>query len=262
MILINLLPPELRRRGGGISPVFASLVGGGIVNGLLLLFYAWVTFIRIPAAKAELAQRQQELTDKTTLANAVNERKNLIAEFEARRDLVMRLLASKVFLARNLDDFANLLTGTFQISTPNGNWVDIPDLRVRALELQIKDVAQAGQTNAQKVTEVSYSFRWKYQIVGEQQQRSGDYVKSFFESIERSPFWKGYGKDAFIGKPIDPYLGDQPVWVPEIQRLVIEGSLEWRRRKQVDVPAPKPKSARREMPALEDAPLLALRTER
>ena len=245
MILINLLPPELRKRGGGVSPVFASVVGGGVVNGLLLLFFLYVQFVRLPAAVKLLNDKTAELDTKTLQADAVLKRKEVIASFEARRDRVLDLLASKMFLARNLDDFANLLAGKWALSSQNGGTIEQAGVEVRALDLSIKE-ATGGTTENRgpsKTSEVVYAYKWKYQIVGPIQDRSGDYVKAFFYTIENSPFWRGYSaKDGFMDKPETPYLGDHPEWVPEIQRSVIENSIEWKRRKVVDL-TPKPKKS-------------------
>ena len=41
MILINLLPPELRKRTGGVSPIFISIVAGG--GSCLLLLLLWLS---------------------------------------------------------------------------------------------------------------------------------------------------------------------------------------------------------------------------
>jgi hypothetical protein len=244
MILINLLPPELRKRGGGVSPIFASIVGGGVVNGILLLFFLYVQFVRLPAAVKLAAEKAAELDERTTQADAVLKRKEVIAQFEARRDRVLDLLASKMFLARNLDDFANLLAGKWALSSPNGGTIEQAGVEVRALDLTIKDASSGTTENRgpSKTSEVIYAYKWKYQIVGPIADRGGDYVRAFFYTIENSPFWRGYNKDGFIDKPETPYLGDHPEWVPDIQRSVIENSIEWKRRKSVDL-TPKPKKS-------------------
>lgn len=264
MILINLLPPELRKRGSGVSPVFASVVGGGVVNGLLLLFLIYVQFVRLPAARDLLAKKQEELQQKTAQAEQVLARKNVIAAFEARRDTVVGLLASKMFLARNLDDFANLLTGRWSLASPTGGTIELPNLEVRALDLAIKESAGGTAENRgpAKTSEVVYTYKWKYQIVGTDTNRGGDYIKAFFFTVENSPFWRGYNKDGFLGKPEDPYLGDKPEWANDIQRSVIENSIEWRRRKLVDTTQKPPRKVSLAPLARETATVVAYGEER
>ncbi len=236
MIIINLLPPELRRRGSGISPMFASIVGGGGLNVLLLLFFLWLQFVRIPKSEQELVDRQAELADKTIQAQKVIELKQEIVKFEARRDVVINLLASKMFMARNLDDFANMLTGKWVLASPSGGVIELPNVDVRALDLSVTETGSgsAGARAATKVDEVVYTYKWKSQILGPDQTRGGDYVKAFFYTVEQSDFWKGRNKDGFLGKPEDNYSGDKPEWQKGINRLMIDISIEWKRRKTVE----------------------------
>ncbi len=260
MIIINLLPPELRRRGSGISPVFASIVGGGGVNVLLLLFFLWIHFVRIPNAERELVDRQAELVEKTAQAEKVLQLKQEIVKFEARRDVVINLLASKMFMARNLDDFANLLTSKWVLASPSGGVIELPNVEVRALELTVTEssTGSAGARGATKVDEVVYAYKWKYQIVGPDQARGGDYVKAFFYTTEQSEFWQGRNQDGFLGKPEDNYLGDKPEWQKGIQRLVIENNIEWKRRKTVEGKF-KPKAAKTASVELGFDPIVARR---
>ncbi|MBA3845543.1 MAG: hypothetical protein H0X45_02735 [Planctomycetes bacterium] len=260
MIIINLLPPELRRRGAGISPAFASIVGGGALNVLLLLFFLWLQFVQIPNAETKLAETTSDLEAKTALAQQVLDRKQLIAQYEDRRDVVVNLLASKMFMARNLDDFANMLSGKWVLSSPNGGVIELPNVEVRALEFAVSESAtgSAGARGAAKVDEVVYAYKWRYQIIGPDQKRGGDYVKAFFFTTEQSAFWQGRNKDGFLGQPEDNYSGDRPEWQNTIQRLVIENTIEWKRRKTVEKTLkPKPKKTA----AIDDggAPIVASR---
>ncbi len=220
MILINLLPPELRRRSSGVSPVFASLVGGGVGCLLLVILYAWVGHC-ITEAKAKLDADQADLTAKTALANEVRQMEKQIEDNKLRRNKFYSLLAKKVYWAHALDDFSNLL---------NGPWV-MPGFDVRCQSLEITEApGAAGSRSAVADDTVAFAVRWNYKLIGKERARAGDYINAFFTTIKSSKFWKNQG---FTGKPEDSYAGDQPRMNTAIQRLVIEGSLVWQRVKVI-----------------------------
>jgi hypothetical protein len=221
MILINLLPPELRRRQTGVSPVFASVAGGGIVCVLLLVLYCWVQFICIPHAIAIKAKREEELASKTVLADAVRAMERQIDENKQRRNKFYSLLARKVYWARTIDEFVSLL---------NGPW-SLPGFDVRCSELNITEAPGAGGGRGPSAEEtVAFTVRWTYKLIGKERIRAGDYINSFFNTIKNSRFWKSQG---FIDKPEATYKGDTPRENKEIQRMIIEGTLEWQRVKVI-----------------------------
>jgi len=222
MILINLLPPELRRRSSGVSPVFASLVGGGVFCVLLFILYAWVQFHCIPEAKNKLDADSADLTAKTAVANEVRQMEKQIEENRLRRNKFYSLLASKVYWARTIDEFANVL---------NGPW-SLPGFDVRCQSLEINEAPGAGGGGRAAGPEdtVAFSVKWNYKLIGKDYARSGDYINSFFSTIKGSKFWKNQG---FTGKPEDSYAGDAPRQNIPIQRMVIEGNLVWQRVKVI-----------------------------
>lgn len=237
MILINLLPPELRKRhGGNISPVFIAAVGGGVLNLVLLVSWAYLKFKVLPNLEDERANKEVVLAEKTDAADRVTAKKAEILEYEERRNYIVSLLNRKVYWARTLDEFANQLTGAAE--TPS--WT-VPGFDVRVQELAINELGgekRAGPGGAAE--EVRFGFRWRYKIVGEQRDRSGDYVRSFFKTIESGRFWR---EQNFEGKPEDRYLGDKPIWNEKIAKVVVDGSLDWVRRKPVVEQKRKPPAA-------------------
>jgi hypothetical protein len=239
MILINLLPPELRKRHGGISPAFASIVVGGVVNVLLLLGWLFLLFIREPHAARELDDRNKQIVDKKVLADKVNAEKAEIQKHLDRRNKIVGLINSKMYWAHTLDEFSNRLTAN------SGNWL-VPGFEVRASELSIKEMSDSkDKPGAKKGGDiiVNFAFKWKYKIVGMGPiDKSGDYMKAFFKTIEKDPFWKNNG---FIDNPDKSYHGFQPKWNDEIKRLIIENTLDWVRSKtvaQIKGEEPKPKA--------------------
>jgi Tfp pilus assembly protein PilN len=226
MILINLLPPELRKRtSSGLSPVFMGAVAGGLVILLALAGFAWLQFVRLPNAERELAAHTDELAEKTARATAVEALEAQIQEFEKRRDDILTLINRKIYWAHTLDEFAGLLTGQWSVE----------GFKVNAQDLALAELPAQGK----KQEEVRYSFRWRYKLLGDED-RSGDYINSFFKTIERSPFWTVNG---FVDKPDSRYDGDRPRWNADLQKVVVEGTLDWQRLKVALKPVAKPAPA-------------------
>jgi hypothetical protein len=232
MILINLLPPELRKRQTGVSPVFASIVGGGAICFLLALLLVYVQFFRIPHARDTLKAKEEELARKTIEAQHVLDLEGQIAGFKARRDTIVGLLARKVYWARTLDEFANLLlgpwkTGPATVANPAGSTEVV--LRASCLDLTVAP-APGGTDRGGAANTIPYTVSWHYKLMGDERQRGGDYINAFFNTIKSSPFWTEQG---FVGKPEDTYGGDHPTWNADLQQLVIEGPLSWMRVKTI-----------------------------
>ena len=222
MILINLLPPELRKRQGGVSPMFLSVVAGGGSCVLLLLLWLYVLLVRIPNADRVLAGKEAELADKTVLAAAVLTVESKISEAKDRYEQIVGMMNRKVYWARTIDEFATLLNGPFTAQ----------NFDVRCLDLTISESSAlpGNRRGATEAASVAFNVNWKYKLLGKEFIRNGDYIKSFFDTIGKSKFWVEHG---FAGKPEESYLGDQPRMRKEIQRVVIEGNLEWQRVKTV-----------------------------
>ena len=220
MLLINLLPPELRKKRGGtdFNPIVLAVAASFALSLAPAGTWAWLKFSRIPASEAALAELQTTLEAKTAEAAAVEQLRAQIDEFKRHRDLVVGLLAQKVYWARTLDEFANALAGPW------------PSFEVCCTDVQIQPAAKVagGEGSPRKGDSVSAMFKGRYKIVGEKRQEAGDYVNRFFTGIESGPFWKGQG---FQGKPEQTYRGDTPNWNSDLQRVTIEFSLDWQRMK-------------------------------
>lgn len=231
MILINLLPPELRRsRSSGVNPVMlAAAAGVAIVLGLAGT-WAWIEFGRIRAAQELLAQREMELIDATARADKVKAIDQQIAAFEKLHQTITGLITRKVFWARTLDDFANLLA-----QHGDSRWT-MEGYEVRCTGLTIAPVAQAAAARGGAKAggdAVTFSFRGSFKIVGEKRDQAGDYARSFFQSVELSRFWRENG---FIGRAEDPYRGDSPREIANIGKVSTDLPLEWKRVKIMPSP--------------------------
>ena len=228
MILINLLPPELRKRQGGASPAFLSVVVGGGVCVLLCLLWLYLIWIRIPNADRVLADKNADLAAKTVQAEEVLALEREIAEAKDRYDQIVGMMTKKVYWARTIDEFATLLNGPFTI----------PNFDVRCQEITISESAavpgnrRGGALGAGEAS-VAFNISWHYKLLGKERPLAGDYIKSFFETINTSKFWSEQG---FIEKPDKTYQGDQPRPNAQIGRVIIEGALTWNRVKVVKEP--------------------------
>jgi hypothetical protein len=229
MILINLLPPELRKRQGGVSPTFISAVAGGGMCALLLLLWLYLTWIRIPNADRLIAAKTAELKTKTAQAEEVLKLEKQITEAKDRYDQIVGMMTKKVYWARTFDEFSTLLNGPFTI----------PNFDVRCQEITISEssaVPGKSRTTTSgrgsgEVTRVAFKINWKYKLLGKERPLAGDYMKSFFDTIKASKFWSEQG---FTGRPEDTYPGDTPRANLDISRVIIEGNLTWERVKLVE----------------------------
>jgi hypothetical protein len=223
MILINLLPPELRRsRSSGANPVvLAAAAGIAVVLGLAGT-YGWVEFGRIRTAEALKAQREEELVAATARADKVKAIDVQITQFEKLHGTITKLIIRKVFWARTLDDFANLLA-----QSGDNRWTSEGyEVRCTGLTIAPATAVAAGRGGKPAGESVTFAFRATFKLIGEQRDQAGDYVQSFFQSVDLSPFWRQHG---FVGHAEDPFKGDSPKVVAELGRVVTDLPLEWRR---------------------------------
>ncbi len=222
MILINLLPPELRRRQGGVSPMFMSVVAGGGSCLVLLLLWLYIILVRIPNADRLITDKTTELAEKTIKADEVLKIEAKIQEAKDRYKQIVGLMLQKVYWARTFDEFVTLLNGPFTVQ----------GFDVRCQELSVSEAAAVPgiRRDPSQGSQVAFKVNWRYKLMGNERPLAGDYIKSFFETINTSPFWKDNG---FEGKPVDSYRGDVPRMNSNINRVIIEGQLDWSRIKVV-----------------------------
>ncbi len=233
MILINLLPPELRKRQGGVSPMFISVVAGGGACVLLLLLWTYVILIRIPNADRVILAKTEELKTKTTQAEEVLNLEKQITDAKDRYDQIVGMMTKKVYWARTIDEFATLLNGPFTI----------PDFDVRCQDITINESAAVpGSRRTGAVgteSSVAFSVSWRYKLLGKERPLAGDYMKSMFDTIKGGKGSKFWSEQGFTGRPEDSYEGDTPRENNDISRVIIEGNLKWQRVKVIEAQARK-----------------------
>lgn len=226
MILINLLPPELRKaRRTGVNPVILATAAGVLIVLGMASTWVWVRYTRIPLAEEKIVGLDADLAIAQAKAAGVVKAEAEIANFEKLHETITGLITRKMFWARTLDDYCNMLAMT------NGNQWSMPGYEVRCNGLSINSApAQAVSRDRKAVAAVSFSFRAQFRIVGEERDKAGDYLRSFFASVDQSRFWKD---DGFEGRSEDTYRGDNPTWSSDIERVVTDLSFEWRRNKLI-----------------------------
>lgn len=230
MILINLLPPELRRTRRQADPIFLGVAAAWIAVLLPAATWAWVHWRRIPAAQQALTAAQAELAIQTKLAEAVEKNEATISGFQKQHETLATAMAKKVYWAKTIDDLANHLGGGWE-----GFELCCTDLTIQPATMQAVR-RPAGGAAPKKGEQVQYMVRGRFKILGVEHDKAGDYIKAFLFRTEASPFWKTNG---FQGRPEETYVGDEPRWKAEISRTVIECTLNWLRSKEVVLPVPK-----------------------
>ena len=228
MILINLLPPEMRKKHGDANPLVYAIAACYIAALIPVGTWAWLKYDRMPHAAQVLVETNDDLAQKTAMAAEVEALESQIAEFQTHRDMIVGLLAKKIFWAHTIDDFANHLDG------PGGTpW---KGFEVSCTELTIAPPL-GGSAGRGKDDVVTAAVHGRYKLVGVEADKAGDYVRDFFIGTDAAKFWSTNG---FVGKPELTYRGDTPDWKKHIERVTVEFALDWTRAKRIASAATKP----------------------
>jgi Tfp pilus assembly protein PilN len=221
MILINLLPPEMMKRQAGFDPMMLIWVAAALLIACSGGLWYYVHVKLIPASNDIYNEYQDTLTKKTAEAQQVTDLQDKIADFEKQKDTLVGLVNKKVYWAHTLDDFCTLLDG------------DHGDYTVRCTRIEI---VPGGKSTPDTV---SYNVNANLQVVGNEDDMAGDYIKSLFHAIGKSEFWK----HEFVGKPEDSYNSDLKHWEPQLKRVWMSFRLTFQRIKTLPKPKPAPDAA-------------------
>ncbi len=219
MILINLLPPELRKKRGKANPILYAVAACWIACLLPALAWSYVKFDRLPKSQQALDDANAELVVATKQAEDVAKMEQDIAAAEAQFNTIEALVGQKMYWAPIVDEFANHLTNT---ALWDGFEVCCTDFSIQS--------GQAAQAGAKKDKNVAPTalLKGKYKLLGNNKAKAGDYIRTFFAGTQTSPFWINNG---FVGRCEASYRGDTPEWKDDLQRVRIEFSLDWTRQK-------------------------------
>ena len=226
MIRINLLPPEFRKRGGGgASKDKLALVAGIAISVVVVLFWGYVQYVRIPAAEQQITKLKADLAAATARADKVRALEKKIASIKARVDYLEGLVKQKMHWAGTLSDFADMLgrdrwsVGGFQVSCG----------RLTIAQSSDGGGSSRGRRGGAGKSSVQFSFTWSMELVGQDTRMSGAYVEAFFKDVEQTDFWI---KNGFVGRPVEPYRGDRPQILEDIERVGVSHQLLWVRSKE------------------------------
>ena len=224
MIIINVLPPEYRRRDIGVNPITLSIAGAIAVNVIVALLWAYIQLLCIPYAEGVRDQRTSEKATAQAEAKKVDDLEAEIRKQEGVKQALFNLLNKKVYWAQTLNDFVGVL------GNPN-NKLNTGDFRVSVDSLKIAEVqvqanarrrAPKAEENAGRI----FTFSWKAQIVSSDTMKANANIRSFFEIFESDKFWFRHN---FDGKPDVTYGGSSVKWEEDVARGVSSFDLKWRR---------------------------------
>ncbi|MFM2090516.1 MAG: hypothetical protein RLZZ127_1005 [Planctomycetota bacterium] len=229
MIRINLLPLELRKGRRSVNPHALGISATAAAAVLAACLWAWIHWVSLPGAIAAVDAHKATLEDRKRKAAQVEALEKEVATIKDQRDAVRNLIESKVTWAKTIDDLATLVSGTY---TLNGFDVRISELAVTPVVAAA--AARGAPANRDKSEKIEFAMKLRFKLLGAQLNLSGNYIKSFFDTVERSAWW---GEHGFVGKPETDYKGDDPRWNDKIQRVVIDLPLKFTRQKVVGLQA-------------------------
>jgi hypothetical protein len=224
MILINLLPPELRKRSTGINPVLVSVVAGSMAALLLLGFGYHVRFNRIPEANKQIARLKVEIKDAEKRVEGIKKKRSEIAQIKAQAQIVQSLIARKQYWARTIDEFLNMMTVEWNKTGYDVCAADISFAPSRGA------AAAGGRRRPGTADVATYSFKTKFKLIGNRYEEVGDNINDFFKHVSQSTFWV---RGNFQGRPDTDYRQFTKNWRDDINKVVIDLPLNFVRAKEI-----------------------------
>ena len=224
MIIINVLPPEYRRRDIGVNPITLSIAAAVAVNVIVALLWVYVQFLCIPYAEGVREQRTNDKSMAQLEAKKVDDIEAEIAKQEGVKQALFNLLNKKVYWAQTLNDFVGVL------GNPN-NKLNTGEFRVSVDSLKISEVkaqttGRRKKVGAEENTGRIFNYEWRVQVVSNDPMKSNANIRAFFEVFESDKFWF---KHNFDGKPDVTYGGSAVKWEEDVERGVSVFNLKWRR---------------------------------
>jgi hypothetical protein len=224
LIIINVLPPEYRRRDIGINPITLSLAGAALVNFIVVLIWAYIALLSIPAAevkKEEMISKKNVVQEK---ANQVDKIDGEIKDNRAIKQVLVDLLNKKVYWAKTINDFVGVLSNQSNALNSSGFEVSVESFKIAETK---QEVARTTRGKAEADTSGrSFDFEWKPLIMTDKPEFMGENVRTFFSVFETSDF---YLKHGFKDKPDKTYSGVNVNIEEDVAKSVAIFSLQWNR---------------------------------
>lgn len=224
MIIINVLPPEYRRRDIGINPITISIAGAALVNFIVVLVWLYIAFISIPAAEKERSDREAVKNRVAAEAAKVDKIEGKItAQLKVRKTLI-DLLNKKVYWAKTLNDFVNVLTEPSNPLNSSGFEVSVESFEIT--ETQKQQVRTRGKKQSDADSGRSFDFEWKALVLTDNPQAIPEHIRTFFFVFESSDFWIKHG---FKNQPDKSYTGNKIEVKEEVGKAIAIFDLTWNR---------------------------------
>jgi Tfp pilus assembly protein PilN len=175
MILINLLPDELRQKRRTPVKLLLAVAGAVAVNGTLVAYWAWTAFGVAAEVKSELAVLQDQ---RAGLDPQVAYHRDLEKEsklFESRESMLKQITANRISWTRKLDELVDVVNvggdGEKYLVWFDDLTVDQKESARSKTWGSLKASGHSGSTNP-------------------------SHVANFLDDLERSPFCEDFNKPA------------------------------------------------------------------
>ncbi|NRA39312.1 MAG: hypothetical protein HRU15_14295 [Planctomycetes bacterium] len=225
MIIINVLPPEYRRRDIGINPITLSIAGAAFVNVIILMLWAYIQFLSIPAALDEKVIATADRDRWKIEAEKVKKVDEQITKAEKRFGELADLLNKKVYWAKTLSDFINIIATDDRLNSTHFQ-ISIDSLAIK--ELSSSGRAPRGKKKSTAPQGRTFNFDWKVRIVGSNRADMGAHTHTLFTVFETSDFW-GPEASSFMDLPDKSFKGSKITVNEKIDKAVTSFDLKWKR---------------------------------
>lgn len=226
LIIINVLPPEYRRRDIGVNPITLSIAGAAFVNVIILLLWAYIQLVSIPHALDVKDVAAADRAEWKAKAEKVKEIDKDIVKAERRFGELITLLNKKVYWAKTLSEFVTVLSTDERLNTDA--------FQVSIDSLEIKEVRSSGRTPRGKKKKKAqpariFNFDWTARIVGLDRETLGAHPHTMFTVFETSDFWGRLTAKKFMDQPDTSYDNFKIQVNEKIGKAVTSVKMQWKR---------------------------------
>ena len=227
LIIINVLPPEYRRRDIGVNPITLSIAGAVVVNLIVALLWAYIALVSIPHAEKVRQEREATKADYTAKAKLVDEKLKKIQDQKNVKAVLDNLLNKKVYWAKTLDGFANMLSALNTQGSKGEFWVSADSLKIsEVIQQNTGGRRPRAKAKTPEITSRVFNFDWKVQVVSKDPMKPLANLRTFFSRFEGSDFWF---ENKFVGDPDGTDTGSSHKLQEDVNLTVSVFDLKWKR---------------------------------